>query len=64
MTNRISYKCYEQIKYYENNKKPVDQAIARAAHAMSPEEIYELFLPRFGVDFTRWFTDQYKRKSN
>jgi hypothetical protein len=30
--------------------------------ALSPAEIYALFLPHFGLEFTKWFIDQYKRK--
>ena len=37
------------------------QKAKTAAADLSPEEIYALFAPRFGAEFTEWFVDQYKK---
>lgn len=46
---------------YVDFKSRREQKAASDVGNPSSDEIYALFAPRFGAEFTEWFIDQYKK---
>jgi len=62
MTNEATQTQNKETVIYVNfmPKTKAVSATHFSADNMSPEEIYDLLVPRFGTAFTAWFVDQYK----